>query len=385
MGDEVGRMRGVTFVGLGGYGLPHTRVRCYHFADALAKRGFRTRVFSFKDRLKARAEESEMYGLSDSEKLHLIGRAIPSLARRRRDLLYVQKAHYHAAAALTLNRLFGRPIVLDYDDHEVGSDPYGVPLHCGFEKRWLQRLTLRGRDDVEVTRGLARRALGCVGASGALVDYLRDYSKSVVYVPTGVDVNTFVPVKIRPQEPVFLWTGVVWGQTVFEGVRTLVEAFGRVRGRVPSARLTIVGGGAWMPRVREMATHVGGITFVGEVAPREMPGILGKGSIGVFPPLPGCPWSTSKSPTKLFEYMASGLAVVAWGEGEPGQVVDHTCGILVRDQRELVEAMVALGEDRNRRETLGREARERVISLYSIDVLADRLATFLETLGVERA
>ncbi len=378
-------LKGVTFVGLGGYGLPHTRVRCYHFAEALAKQGFRTRVYSFKDRLRPEAQETDLYALTDRDKLRLVARAIPSLGRRRRDLLYVQKAHYHAAAALTLNRFLGRPIVLDYDDHEVGSDPYGVPLHCGFGRRWLQKLLLGAGSDVEVTAGLARRALGCVGASIPLVDYLRNHNRSVAYVPTGVDVTLFTPGKQQLQDPVFLWTGVVWGRTVFEGVRGLIEAFGHVRGRVSSARLIVVGGGAWMPRVREMAARVDGITFIGEVAPDEMPGVLGRANVGVFPPLPGCPWSMSKSPTKLFEYMASGLAVVAWGEGEPGHVVDHTCGILVRDQDELVEGMEALGKNRDRREKLGRAARVRVTRLYSIDVLADRLGDFLESLGVERA
>jgi glycosyltransferase involved in cell wall biosynthesis len=381
----VGRMSGVTFVGLGGYGLPHTRVRCYHFAQALAERGFRTRVYSFKDRLKPRLEESAMYGFSDSQKLRLVARAIPSLARRPHDLLYVQKAHYHAAAALTLHRLLGRPFVLDYDDYEVGADPHGVPLHCGLGRRWLQRLALCGKNDVEVTGRLACAAVGCVGASVSLTEYLRQYNNLVVYVPTGVDVTRFRPQRPQPQEPVFLWTGVVWGQTVFEGVRGVVEAFREVRRRVASARLLIVGGGAWMPRVREMAAAIEGVSFVGEVAPRDMAEILTRANVGVFPPLPRCSWSVSKSPTKLFEYMACGLGVVAWEEGEPGQVVNDTCGILVGDQRELVEGMVVLAQDPARRESLGNAARERATSLYALDVLADRLATFLENLGVERA
>jgi glycosyltransferase involved in cell wall biosynthesis len=381
----VGRMRGVTFVGLGGYGLPHTRVRCYHFARSLAERGFRTRVFSFRDRLRPRMEESQMYAVSDSAKLRIVARAVPSLARRPRDLLYVQKAHYHAAAPLALHRLLGRPFVFDYDDYEVGLDPYGVPLHCGFGRRWLQRLMLGGGSDVEVTARLARAAVGCVGASISLTEYLRQYNSSIAYVPTGVDFKRFNLEKPRPQEPVFLWAGVVWGRTVFEGVRGVVEAFREVRRRVSSARLLIVGGGAWMPRVEEMAAAIDGVSFVGEVAPGDMPEILTRANVGVFPPLPSCSWSLSKSPTKLFEYMASGLAVVTWGEGEPGRVVDDTCGIRVRDQRELEEGMTAIAHDPARREELGNTARDRAARLYALEVLAERLATFLESVGVERA
>ena len=89
----------VLFIGHNGYGYPHTRVRCYHFAKALAAYPeIETAVLSFRDHLAPHKSEGEIYLLKDRGKLVLTLKALSKLIKERDTVLYVQKAHFHAAA-----------------------------------------------------------------------------------------------------------------------------------------------------------------------------------------------------------------------------------------------------------------------------------------------
>jgi glycosyltransferase involved in cell wall biosynthesis len=225
-----------------------------------------------------------------------------------------------------------------------------------------------------------------VVASTGLQKLLEGHCHRVLYLPTGVDTERFRPALGADVGPVFVWTGLAWGRTVYEGLRTLFEAFRWVRDRVPTAKLLVIGGGSWMPRFRQMILGFPGLTVVEEKAPEEMPAALARAAVGVLPPLPDSQWSASKSPTKLFEYMAAGLAVVAWDGGEARQVVrDGTDGLLVTDGRALADAMLAVARDGGLRRRLGDAARKRAVACYSLSVLTSRLGNYLESLGVQRS
>ncbi|HXK92871.1 MAG TPA: hypothetical protein PKV38_04230, partial [bacterium] len=59
----------ILFIGHNGYGYPHTRVRCYHFARVLATMpDIETAVLSFRDDLAPHKSEAAMYeNLRDRE------------------------------------------------------------------------------------------------------------------------------------------------------------------------------------------------------------------------------------------------------------------------------------------------------------------------------
>lgn len=370
------------FVGLSGYEYPHTRVRCYRFADALKDHGYRTRVFSFHDRLASALPEAAMYGLSDFRRLRLVAQAATRLARVPDALLYIQKLHYHALAPLLLHRTIGIPYVLDYDDWEVGHDPYGVPLFCGFKDRRLTRALFGSNDPERILRRVAHRARFAVCASRFLADRVGECTEHVAYVPTGVDTSRFHARRRDHEGVVILWNGVVWGEMIRDNVVMLLECLPPILRERPDVVVRIVGDGAYMDEVRRAAENLGvgaHVQFVGWVHPDAMPDELARADIGAMPAAHADPWTRAKSPTKLFEYMAAGLAVVVMAGGEASYVVEHgRSGLVAADARAFGAGLLSLVRNDDLRHSFGRAARARVEEQFSLPVLGARLAQWMK-------
>lgn len=368
----------VIFIGHSGRQYPHTRVRCYGFARALKDRGFETEVLSFKDHLAPHLLEEDMYAhLRDRDKLRLVLRATAHLFRKRKALLYVQKAHFHSAAPYLLSRFCGARYILDYDD-------YDVPLSNFFGRGRWNRLFFGSADWGRITEKLARRALGCVASSHWLETYLSPFNPKVARVETGVDTGEFHPPREEHPEnlPVtFLWNGIVWGDEIYRSVLLAIEAFEKVHAQFPNARLLIVGGGFHWQRLidhaKEHFDHVP-IVFRGWFPPEAMPAVLREADIGILPFALDNDWVRSKSPTKLFEYMATGLAVVSTRIGEAEYIIqDGENGCLADDREGMAAAMLNLARDRELRQRISQSARLTAIDHYSQEVLGGRLAEFL--------
>lgn len=157
----------------------------------------------------------------------------------------------------------------------------------------------------------------------------------------------------------------------------------RARGRHDLGAL-FIGDGPELPRVRQEAAGLDGVIFTGAVAHDRMPACLAAADIGVAPfdvrahgPLAlGFFWS----PLKMFEYMSSGLPVVAPAEDRMASLVEHDCeGLLYQfgAAGALADTLERL-TDRPLRERLGRAARERAVRDYSWSAHCRALAAAIE-------
>ncbi|MCX6340405.1 MAG: glycosyltransferase family 4 protein [Candidatus Aureabacteria bacterium] len=370
------------FIGLSGYSYPYVRVRCYGFAAELRKYGIRTSVLSFRDHLSGGLSELEMWDRGDRAKLAMNAKAFRRLVAERPGLLYIQKIHYNAAAPYLFSRMTGTPFVLDCDDWDEG-------IECMFKRPWLNALCFGHSQYPAILKIIASRARACVVSSHYLLERLSGFNKRVFLIPTGVDTVMFNPEIWRGGEGkiVFGWTGVVWGEIMFENVLFMLDCFRQVATEHGDVALRIAGGGQFMPRVREViAERYSGldIKLEGWLPYEQMPRFLSGVDIGLLPLIQKVnPWVESKSPTKLFEYMAMGLPTVASRVGELRRIIsDGKDGFLAEGRDEFIERMLLLVTDSDMRIRLGERARDTVTGKYDLSSLGKRLRDMLQTEGI---
>lgn len=162
----------------------------------------------------------------------------------------------------------------------------------------------------------------------------------------------------------------------------------RERGRHDISAL-FIGEGPELPAVQSEASGLENVVFAGALPHARMPAALARAHIGVAPfdlgahgPLAlGFYWS----PLKLFEYMASGLPVVAPAVARIPALVAHGREGLLYDPTDasaLAAALEQLAEPRLR-QTLGAAARERAVRDYSWRAHCEALDRRLRALGAD--
>lgn len=188
-------------------------------------------------------------------------------------------------------------------------------------------------------------------------------------LPFGVDVLRFRDSDPRPGATV-VFVGKLEAE---KGVRELVEAFPRVKERVPASELLIAGEGGEEGWIRARASRLGldgSLELLGPVPNAKLPALLERASL-VCLPSRGEPFGMT-----VLEAMACGRPVVAVDAGGPRYLLDGAAtGQLVppNDVGALAEALVGLLRDPARLAELGRRNRERVEATFSLERVVDQL------------
>jgi glycosyltransferase involved in cell wall biosynthesis len=246
--------------------------------------------------------------------------------------------------------------------------------YAGSPKRLLDRLLL-----VEPMRRWrewqCRRAGLVVSPSRAILPGWLPADR-IVEVEWGADTDRFrpgaagpVPFERRPGDLVAVFAGAF---RPWHGAIHLVEAMRRIETTgTPAVRAVLAGDGPELPRVREAARGLERVTFAGAVAHDTMPALLAAADVGVAPfdVHAHAPLSIAFywSPLKVFEYMASGLPVVAPDiAGLRRIVTDGREGALYdpADGGALARTLERLRDPALRRR-LGDAARERAVRDFS--------------------
>jgi len=198
-------------------------------------------------------------------------------------------------------------------------------------------------------------------------------------VPNGVSPNRFSPglAPTLPRPAGAFTVGFVGTLKPWHGLSILVEAFARLRRRHPEARLLIVGDGPERDRLVADLAAVGSteaVHLAGAVDASAVPGWLASMDVGVapYPPLAHFYFS----PLKVYEYMATGLPVVASRIGQLKSLIEEgRNGLLVTpgDAAGLAAALERLRSDPELRARLGQAARSTVLHQHTWDAVAQRV------------
>ena len=295
-----------------------------------------------------------------------------AVARRPPDIAFVyQRYSLNNLAGLLLARRWRVPLVLEAN---------------GSEAKWKRQWT--------VLR-FARLSNACELLLLCHADRVVAVSDNVLYdleeagmppgrarvIPNGVDLDRFASAKphrlpFPPDAFVMGFAGLFYP---WHGIPVLTEAFLELRRLHPQARLLMVGDGEQAPRARA-ALRRGGASddalFTGLVSRDAVPGYLAAADVLVSPHMDI--ENFIGSPIKIFEYMATGRAIVASRVAQlETLLIDGETALLVspEDPDELCAALLRLAENPELREHLGREARHTAEVEHSWDA---RLASILE-------
>jgi len=210
---------------------------------------------------------------------------------------------------------------------------------------------------------------------------LRLGNRRIEVIPNPVDTSFFYP---RPAEMkddgLILFVGAVSER---KGVRQLIQAMPSIVDSVATAHLLIVGfdsrdpetGTSFTARLRGLVPPAldGHITFQGAVDHSELPEIVARAQICVYPS------HMENMPISWLEGMATGNAIVASNTGPGSEIVeDGVSGVLCdpHDPASIAEKVTQLLKDPDLRCSLGEQARKRVVEHFSLDVLVKKNEAF---------
>lgn len=280
-----------------------------------------------------------MYAIPFEVNAHLFARSVTKQMRdhykaHQRPQLIYQRLTLGNTSGVELSRHWGVPLVLEYN----GSEAW-------IAANWGRRLRYHNQA-VDAEDACLRHAHLVVTISDALRDELVSRGvepNRIVNYPNCIDPEIFDPGRIKPSDSAhlraklsicpnsvvvtFLGTFGQWhGATVFAQVIRKLAQEDRSWIHRQRVHFLFVGDGSKMAEVREILAPVESLgeicTFVGLIPQAEAPAYLGISDIFVSPHVPNADGSAFfGSPTKLFEYLAMGKAIVASNLDQIGQVL----------------------------------------------------------------
>lgn len=225
-----------------------------------------------------------------------------------------------------------------------------------------------------------------------------DVPAEKVYVnPNGVDVSEFSDAidacaffKTLPQDLQARWRGKflcgfvgTFGE--WHGVEVLAKAVKPTIEKNPNAHFVLIGDGKLRKTVEEILDEDGTreyVTMLGLVPHHLVPKHLSLCDVLLSPHVQNADGTAFfGSPTKLFEYMGMGKAIVAAGVGQIADVIHHERNGLImkhRDHVDLAEKILYLAERPDLRQRLGQAARKDAVEKFSWKENARRVVATCE-------
>jgi glycosyltransferase involved in cell wall biosynthesis len=262
-----------------------------------------------------------------------------------------------------LSRILRKPLILDYMDVFHGTVPRFITKRCDI----------------------------VFAISSNLQNRIKKVSKNVYLLPgyQGGDISRFSKVddKDLKESITFIFVGGIEPENDY--LVEIVKNFGVVLKADPKTKLIIVGDGtnrivgepilAYFSKVIREKKLENAVELEGMVPYENIPRYLEKADVAILPDKLN-EYNKYAFPTKLLEYMAAGLPVIATDVGDVSMVVkDYHNGILVKNHEEMLCKMIELVKNPSLVQKLSKNARNDVMEKYNTERLAE---IFEETIKI---
>lgn len=266
------------------------------------------------------------------------------------DTASVCKYHFHKNEVCSEKLSLWHCFRSAYLEESMTKNPFKIIELVARRQAVLQRLN--ALEKIFVNSQFTRRSYVQEGVAENLIEVL----------PLFPTVTPDQGVIIKKKDNVIVFSGRMFRE---KGVEYLIRAFSLVR---ESARLWIVGDGWELQRSKQLVEDLSlnkWVEFFGFVSQEELKKIYSQASVGVVPSIWGEPFGLSG-----IEMMSFGVPVVGFNSGGIAEwLKSNYNGFLVdrADWHELAEKINILILDKEKRETLGRNAQKFVLENYNIN------------------
>jgi len=246
---------------------------------------------------------------------------------------------------------------------------------------------------------LYRRADRIVVVTAAFKDHLVEHwqvpAEKISVVENGVETDLFRPdpaaADIRKQlhlEDRFLIC-YIGTMGMAHGLETLIAAAEEMQTKLPKATFLLIGEGAEKQHIVDLAAtrRLTNVQFLGQQARERIPAYISAADVCLVL-LKKTELFKTVIPTKLLEYMACARPVIVAIDGQSRQIVEEAhAGVFIppEDSEALVRAICELEQYPAKRNEMGINGREYIVSRLSREKTARDYVSVLETLTREFA
>ena len=305
----------------------------------------------------------------------LIARAMRAIVEFQPHVIH---AHLHEGALIgyVLSKLFGRPMVFDFQGSLTGEmvDHHFLPK-SGRRYRAVRRL------ERFIDRASPHILTSSSHATRLLTNTFGCSPRGITLVPDSVNTEIFAPRcrvaawhgerrrwGIPPGRSVIVYLGLL---AEYQGTDHLLHALRHICSRRDDVHL-LLGGYPNLERYRGLAGELGvadRVTFADRVPYEHAPQFLSQGDVAVSPKL-----SETEGAGKLLNYMGMGLPTVAFDTEVSREYLGEHGAYAVRGDREsLAREIESLLADRERSARIGSALRRRAMEHYSWDAAGRRI------------
>lgn len=322
-----------------------------------------------------------LLGISELEEMeyshYLAEKLYPILNADKPSFIYQRYGRNNYTGVFLANKL-NIPCVMEYNGSELWmADNWGGTIRYRKTTEEIELAVFNAADLIVANAQALKDELVARGIMPG----------KIVIIPNGVDADKFNPnnsgTEVREKYGIAkddIVVSFVGSFGPWHGAEVLAQAAATVVNANPHVKFMFVGAGGVLPKVQSIISESGvesNVIYTGVVKQNEAPYYLAASDILVSPQIPnpdGSPFFGS--PTKLFEYMASGKAIVASNLDQMGQILSHEETALLTtpgSAEEIADCIIRLAKDANLCKSLGKKAREEAVQKYTWNTHVEKI------------